>query len=583
MRVATKLTGAFGLFIVILAGVLGFHIRTIRHAVSTNFELSDLASRVYTAATRQIIRIGALEENASKYRVTRDPGYLEKFAEARDGFEKDLHLLAAAELSEAERLAYERLDELWGEVLQAASELQAALAAGNRGRADLQLATLHQQLDDLRDQARDLGDASQAAMVARMSRSAEAARHAERISWSVLAAVLLLGIAGSGLIIRSISEALRRLQAGTREVAEGNFEYRLESYRDDEFAQLARDFNVMTRRLGELDQMKKDFLSKVSHDLKTPLASMQETTRALLEEVSGPLSERQQRLLHLNHQSGERLSAMIAKILELSALEAGALGFEPWPRDLVPLVRRAVQEVELANGEYDVRIVATLPEIPLVVACDEERTIRVLVNLLENAVKFSPRGGTVGLSIAGLASRPAGVPAEHWNVVVAGDRGVAARRAVGMAGRIAQGAGGLAQGTGGGMAQGADKTAQAMAKTQQVTPTAHQTTPRVAPEIVAGAEQVLASAALITISDNGPGIPDEEKALVFERFFQAESGKRIHRRGVGLGLTICREIVTAHQGALWVDDTPGGGSTFSLLLPCAEATGPVPPRTLGQP
>lgn len=505
MKVATKLTGAFGLFIVILAGVLVYHIRTIRHAVSTNFELSELASRVYTAATRQVIRIGALEENASKYRVTRDPGYLEMFAEARDAFIEDLQLLNDAGLGEVERAEYERLAALWEEALATAEGLLAALDGGSRSTADLQLAALRQQFDDLRDQARALGDASQATMAERMARSAEAAGRAERISWSVLAAVLLLGVAGSGLIIRSISEALHRLQKGTREVAAGNFDYRLDSYRDDEFAQLARDFNVMTGRLGELDQMKKDFLSKVSHDLKTPLASMQETTRALLEGVPGPLSERQQRLLQLNHQSGERLGAMIAKILELSALEAGALGFEPRPHDLATLARRAIQEVELAGGDYDVRIEAALPDDPLVAACDEERITRVLVNLLENAVKFSPRGGTVTLTLTELNAPPPEVPADHWRRVVAGEGG---------------------------------------------------------------------GAALIAISDTGPGIPDAEKELIFERFFQAESGKRIHRRGVGLGLTICREIVAAHHGAIWVDDAQGGGSTFSLLLPLTDAPGP---------
>jgi two-component system sensor histidine kinase GlrK len=517
MRVATKLTGAFGLFIVILAGVLGFHIRTIRHAVSTTFELSELASRVYTAATRQVIRIGALEENASKHRVTRDPGYLEKFAEARDAFEADLRLLESAELSEAERAEYERLAALWEEALATSARLQTALAAGDRLAADFELAALRQRLEVLRTHARALGDASQGAMVARMARSAEAARRAERISWSVLGGVLLLGVAGSGLIIRSISEALRRLQEGTREVAAGNFGYRLDSYRDDEFAQLARDFNVMTRRLGELDQLKKDFLSKVSHDLKTPLASMQETTRALLEGVPGPLSERQQRLLQLNHQSGERLGSMIAKILELSALEAGALGFEPRPHDLAALTRRAIQEVELAGGDYDVRIEAALPQTPLVVPCDEGRITRVLVNLLENAVKFSPRGGTVSLALTELAARPQRVQETHWRRVVTGEGG------------------------GAGEERGAGERG---------------------------------GAALVTISDAGPGIPDQEKELVFERFFQAEGGKRIHRRGVGLGLTICREIVTAHQGAIWVDDAPGGGSTFSLLLPYAEARAP---------
>jgi signal transduction histidine kinase len=196
---------------------------------------------------------------------------------------------------------------------------------------------------------------------------------------------------------------------------------------------------------------------------------------------------------------------MIAKILELSALEAGALGFELHNNDIAELARRAIMEVEFAGGEDDVELTTDFPAAPLLVASDDGRIIRVLVNLLENAVKFSPRGGEVQLAIEPLTTRPPHLAPRHWDQVV------------------------RSSSTG---------------------------------------------AVLVRISDAGPGIPDDEKDRVFERFFQAESGKRIHRRGVGLGLTICREIVAAHQGALWVDDAPGGGSTFSLLLPWIGYTGP---------
>src|SRR2546423_15375472 len=79
----------------------------------------------------------------------------------------------------------------------------------------------------------------------------------------------------------------------------------------------------MADRLVEVDQMKKDFISHVSHELKAPLASMQETTHLLLERIPGPLTEKQQRLLELNLQSGKRLAQMIGNILDLSRLEAG--------------------------------------------------------------------------------------------------------------------------------------------------------------------------------------------------------------------------------------------------------------------
>src|SRR5690606_9687504 len=111
------------------------------------------------------------------------------------------------------------------------------------------------------------------------------------------------------------------LKAGTRAVARGDFDHRLPPGASREFAQVARDFNTMTRRLGELDSAQRDFVSKVSHDLKTPLASMRETANILLDEVPGPLTDPQRRLLRLHEESGERLAGMIAKLLSMSSLE----------------------------------------------------------------------------------------------------------------------------------------------------------------------------------------------------------------------------------------------------------------------
>ena len=83
-----------------------------------------------------------------------------------------------------------------------------------------------------------------------------------------------------------------------------------------------------------------------------------------------------------------------------------------------------------------------------------------------------------------------------------------------------------------------------------------------------------ASIMWITVADRGPGVPDEEKERVFERFYQTTSGRAVRRRGVGLGLTICREIVAAHKGAIWLSDNPGGGSVFNVLLPGAFRASP---------
>ena len=72
--------------------------------------------------------------------------------------------------------------------------------------------------------------------------------------------------------------------------------------------------------------------------------------------------------------------------------------------------------------------------------------------------------------------------------------------------------------------------------------------------------------ALLSVSDTGPGVPDPHKEKVFQKFHQIKHGKKIAGQGVGLGLAISKIIVEAHRGAIWVEDNPGGGSIFNLLL-----------------
>src|SRR6266487_5140418 len=102
----------------------------------------------------------------------------------------------------------------------------------------------------------------------------------------------------------------------------------------------------LATRIVEVDQMKKDFISHVSHELKAPLASMQETTHLLLERIPGPLTDKQKRLLELNLQSGKRLTRMIGNLLDLSRLEAGIVDYDIQQQDLAELVRNFLEQHE---------------------------------------------------------------------------------------------------------------------------------------------------------------------------------------------------------------------------------------------
>jgi signal transduction histidine kinase len=505
MKVATKLRAAFALYITLLGVLLIYHVSTIRRVVRTGHELTELSARVRATSTEQVLRVAQLSENAAKYSVTRDSGYLNKFDQLAIAYATELKNLQALPLSPRERREIATLASQWSALGNSTKRLASFARLGSASATQDSLAVLQGSLDALQLQTQRVGEASQAVMEARLAISASAANQAEHISWIAAIGILFLSFVLSALIARSISEPLYRLTEGTRKVAQGQFDYRLDSARDDEFAQVARSFNTMTQRLGALDRMKRDFVTGVSHDLKTPLTSMQETISILLDEVPGPVTEKQRTLLLLNQHSGERLSAMLAKLLNLSRLEAG---LEPDLQvcDGAQLVRRAVGQVESAHNEQEQQINLILPEHRTLVECDTDRMLQVLDNLLENAIKFSPPNGDVQVAMHSLDRRPPEIAPARWGLVHAQRPG--------------------------------------------------------------------ASIMWITVADRGPGVPDEEKERVFERFYQTTSGRSVRRRGVGLGLTICREIVAAHKGAIWLSDNPGGGSVFNVLLPGAFRASP---------
>jgi two-component system sensor histidine kinase GlrK len=226
------------------------------------------------------------------------------------------------------------------------------------------------------------------------------ARYARDLAWGATIAAVAFAALLSIAVARSVVVPIRRITRGTRELARGNFAFRVPAVGAPEMRGLAEHFNLMSERLGELDRLKQDFVSNVSHDLKAPLASMQETTRLLLDEVPGPVNARQKRLLGLNLECGERLTAMISNVLDLARLEAGGVRYRFEVCDLDRVVREAMREV--ASLMEKKRLDATLEVAdagPLVISADETLLRRAFSNLLSNAVKFTPEGGRLGVRI----------------------------------------------------------------------------------------------------------------------------------------------------------------------------------------
>jgi signal transduction histidine kinase len=247
--------------------------------------------------------------------------------------------------------------------------------------------------------------------------AADAAARARWIAWlatglSVAGAILL-----GGILWISISGPLRRLTKGTQELARGRFEHRIEDRSRSEFGTLARDFNLMAERLDELEELKRDFVSHVSHELKGPLAAVQETILVLLEEIPGPLTDRQRYLLELSQGSAARLSRMISDLLEISRLEAGATLYNPAPVHLAELVRSAPDRGGAAGGGAGALGDPGEPTggkgLGDQAVADADRIHDVIANLVGNAVKFSPTKGSIHIVLEKFGRFPTGLPSRY--------------------------------------------------------------------------------------------------------------------------------------------------------------------------
>lgn len=186
-------------------------------------------------------------------------------------------------------------------------------------------------------------------------------------------------------------------------VSQGAFVARLPEDRNDELSRVAAAFNRMVTGLAELERLKSDFISSISHELRTPLVAMVETNEALLDDVAGPLTPQQRRMISLNGGAARRLSGMIGDLLELNVVRSG-LRYRMAPANLEVIVRDAVSELDARARDRDIRLEMSLEDADnLHLEADRDRLLQVVQNLVDNAIKYTPAGGTVEIHLRSVA------------------------------------------------------------------------------------------------------------------------------------------------------------------------------------
>lgn len=215
----------------------------------------------------------------------------------------------------------------------------------------------------------------------------------------VAAAALVAGVLGAVALGWHFTQPIRRLARGAKKIGSGEFGHQIAVDRGDELGELSREFNLMGKRLAELDALKQSFLETVTHDLRSPLSSIMGYVDLILGGTSGEINEVQHRQLEIVHRSSKRLSRLINDILDLSKLEAGRMEFEMRPVQVGEIAKSVLDLLGVLGEQYRIRLTCEVaPNLPPVVA-DSDQIHRVITNLVSNALKFTPEGGTVTLAI----------------------------------------------------------------------------------------------------------------------------------------------------------------------------------------
>jgi len=194
-----------------------------------------------------------------------------------------------------------------------------------------------------------------------------------------------------------VTRPLHRLSSAAWEMAHGNLDSRVEVAGQDEISMLARYFNYMAERLQRGYQQQKEFVANVSHEIRTPLTSIEGFTQALLDDMVEREDEKR-RYLRIVQEETRRLQRVLAQLLALSRLDAGAWILHPETVSLPDLLGEVREKLRPRAEEKGLAVELFLSPALRPVESDRVALEQVFTNLLDNAVKFTPQGGTVHVS-----------------------------------------------------------------------------------------------------------------------------------------------------------------------------------------
>jgi PAS domain S-box-containing protein len=262
-----------------------------------------------------------------------------------------------------------------------------------------------------------------------------------------------------------------------------------------------------------IERLKDEFISVVSHELRTPLTSIRTALGLLVQDSLTIEPNKRHRMLEIAFSNTNRLVRLVNDILDIERIKLGKVTLNKQLCDLAELINQAADEMRAMAEKHN--IVLDVSPISVQLWVDPDRIIQTLANLLSNAIKFSPQGSTVKVMAEVLQTQR----------------------------------------------QDLDSLSSPGNSTQAESSTLKPSTP---------IEPSPSKTLLITVQDEGKGIPEDKLETIFDQFEQLQVLDNEHQGGTGLGLAICRNIVEQHEGRIWAESVINQGSTFFITLPIID-------------
>lgn len=230
----------------------------------------------------------------------------------------------------------------------------------------------------------------------------------------------LLAVFLAYLISRSVSKPLQKLAGAAQAIASGHYNQQIPLEGPDEVQTVANSFNTMSTQVQATQQAQRDFVANVSHDLKTPLTSIQGWSQAMLDGmVLSP--NQQQNAVSIIHSEAGRMTRMVNELLDLAKLESGQLQLNRQPVDLPQLLEQVHRNLSLPAQEKAIQFTLSCQPVPLV-SGDSDRLMQIFTNLVDNALGHTPAGGQVQLSLTLHSEKSVNVVVQDTGAGISADK-----------------------------------------------------------------------------------------------------------------------------------------------------------------